>query len=53
MTNEQLAELRQRNERRAAKARAAMGTRWLCHPANQVKRKPVDLGVLGAHDEQR
>lgn len=53
MTDEQLKELRQRNERRSVKARAALGTRWLCHPANQVKRKPVDLGVLGAHDEQR
>lgn len=48
MTDEQLKELRQRNERRAAKARAALGTRWLCHPANRVQRKPVDLGVIGS-----
>lgn len=47
MTPEQLNELRQRNERRAAKARDALGTKWLMHPSNRVKRKPVDLGVLG------
>lgn len=47
MTDEQLRELRQRNERRAARARSALGTKWLLHPANRVKRKPVDLGVLG------
>ena len=47
MTPEQLNELRQRNERRASKARDALGTKWLMHPSNRVKRKPVDLGVLG------
>lgn len=46
MTDEQLRELRQRNERRVMRARAALGTKWLLHPANRVKRKPIDLGVL-------
>lgn len=47
MTNEQLNELRQRNARRAKAAREALGTRWLRHPANRVKRKPVYLGDMG------
>lgn len=47
MTEEQMQALRQRNARRQAAARAALGTKWLCHPANRVKRKPIDLGVLG------
>lgn len=46
MTDEQLLALRQRNARRQAAARAALGAKWLCHPINQVKRKPIDLGVL-------
>lgn len=48
LTDDKMLALRQRNERRAAKARAALGTRWLLHPANRVRRKPVDLGMLGS-----
>ncbi len=47
MTAEQMTELRQRNARRAKAAREALGTKWLMHPLNHVKRRPVDLGVLG------
>lgn len=40
MNNTELMELRQRNEERAKKIRESMGTVWLCHPSNHVKRLP-------------
>lgn len=40
MTDSELLELRQRNERRAAEAIKALGKRWLLHPANATERKP-------------
>lgn len=38
MTEQQLTELRQRNEDRAKQKIAEMGERWLCHSANRVTR---------------
>jgi hypothetical protein len=49
VTDEMLA-LRERNEQRAREAREAMGTRYVCHPDNQVRRKPANepVFVVGA-----
>lgn len=38
MNEQQLTELRQRNEDRAKQKIAEMGERWLCHSANRVTR---------------
>lgn len=37
LNNEDLLALRERNEQRAAVAKAALGTKWIMHPANSPK----------------
>lgn len=46
MTQQQLNEMRQRNAQRLVHAKEKLGDKWLLHPVNHVRRKPVDLGVL-------
>lgn len=38
--DKRMAEIRERNERRAQEAKAQLGTRYLLHPANHVKKVP-------------
>jgi hypothetical protein len=38
MTNQELVELRIRNEKRAKKLIKDMGAKWLCHPKNRVEK---------------
>lgn len=40
ITDDEAAALRQRNEARAKQVKNAMGVRYVCHPANRVKRQP-------------
>lgn len=39
MTDQELKELQERNRLRAQAAIAQMGTKYLCHPANQVTKR--------------
>jgi hypothetical protein len=36
LNDDDLAELRKRNEERAAAAKAKLGRNWVCHPANGI-----------------
>ena len=40
LDNEELREIRARNEARVAIAKASMGTKWVLHPANAPKKIP-------------
>jgi ElaB/YqjD/DUF883 family membrane-anchored ribosome-binding protein len=39
MLEQQLKELRERNEQRLKEAKEQLGERWLLHPANQLKKQ--------------
>lgn len=42
----EIAELRERNAKRVKAAIEALGTKYICHPANRVKRNPVRPSIL-------
>lgn len=49
MTEQELQDLRKRNAERAAAAIEAMGTKYVCHPINIVKRDPVRARFMPKH----
>ena len=46
MTTKELSELKERNEARLAQAKEQLGSKWLLHKDNQIKRK----GTNDKHD---
>lgn len=43
LLTQELKELRERNEKRLAEAKARLGSKWLLHPQHQVQKKQSDL----------
>lgn len=49
ITDQQLQELRERNQQRLEEAKNKLGSKYLLHPQNQVKRLPEPLKIGDIH----